>query len=123
MLGEIDLTLTRRAAGTYASGVWIPGAATNSTIRGSVQPMIGRARDRLPEAHRARQTQTLYTTATLQPLSIVGKQGCDRITLPDGRVCEVDVLSDWSAHAAPTAHREYVLLELGQDEVGGGGGA
>lgn len=123
MLGRVNLTLTRRAAGTRTNGLWVPGAATTSTIQGSVQPMNGRARERLPEGLRTRQTQTLYTTAQLQPLSITGKQGCDLITTPDGRVHEVDVLSDWSAHAAPTAHREYVLLELGQDEVGGGGGA
>lgn len=116
MLGAIPITLTTRAAGSYVAGVWTPGEATTSTILGSPQPLTGRQREKLPEGLRTKQTLRLFTTAVLSPLSIAGPTACDQVTI-DGRLYDVDVLSDWSKHAAPTAHREYLLIERGQDEV------
>ena len=70
------VVLHRTAAGTYTSGVWTPGATTDTTIMMSVQPLKGFEIQILPEGDRAKGSirlkmddpfqitdETAYTTA------------------------------------------------------------
>ena len=53
ILGQRQITLRRRAAGSRNTyGEWEPGAAADSTILASVQPVDGKTLERLPEGRR-----------------------------------------------------------------------
>lgn len=64
LLGERDVTRRRYSSGAYTAGVWSDGAATDTTIRASVQPLSGRDREVLEEGVRQRDGIKLYTTAS-----------------------------------------------------------
>lgn len=66
ILGEENLTRRRYAAGSWVSGVYVAGAATNSTIRGSFQPLNGEELATLPEGERHADQRKVYTTTALQ---------------------------------------------------------
>lgn len=59
------ITGRRRATGSYFNGVWVPGEASDITIRGSVQPAaakdISRILERLPEGSRITSAFKVYT--------------------------------------------------------------
>jgi len=88
ILGNEAITLNRTAAGSRVDGVFVPGAVTTSTIRGSWQPIAGAEALSLPEGERHRDWQKVYTKTALQPVDQhVGSAG-DRLVL-DGLTYEV----------------------------------
>ena len=121
ILGARTYTIEREAAGTVSSaGIFTPGASSTFTVRASWQPMTGREREQLPEGDRTRASGKLYCDAIQTPLRTAAPQGgprCD-VVQRDGRRYEVISELDWSDHASPTAHRSYVLAEIGLDEGG-----
>lgn len=60
LLGEQTLTRRRRGAPTWATGRHTPAAASDTTFRGSVQPMKGDERQVLPEGVRSLQAKKVY---------------------------------------------------------------
>jgi len=63
-LGETTLTRRRFAAPSYVAGRPVPGAATDTTFVGSVQPLNGRDRQVLPEGLRQRRGYKVYCPRT-----------------------------------------------------------
>lgn len=60
LLGEQDLTRRRFAASTWTAGRPVPGASSDTTFRGSVQPLPGKDRQVLPEGLRQREGRKVY---------------------------------------------------------------
>lgn len=55
-------SLTRRAAGTYVNGNYVPAVGTTTvTVAGSLQPVTGRELRDLSEAQRGDEIRVLYT--------------------------------------------------------------
>ncbi len=120
ILGGRTYTVSRVAAGSYSAttGAWTDGATSTFSIVGSWQPLNGREVERLPEAYRTRQSAKLLCAAAqpaLYPVRPGSAQRPDVVTRDDARYLVV-ASSDWTDHASPTAHRAYMLAELGPDE-------
>jgi len=116
ILGSEPVTLRRTAAGSRgADGRFVPGAATDTTLQASVQPMSGRDIERLPEGLRSRASLKLFAETELRLAEASGVYPCDRIVY-DGEVYEVGAAQKWGA-TSPIPHYEAVLLRIG--ETGG----
>lgn len=99
LLSARDITRRRFAAGSRnGSGVWVDGAATDSTIRASVQPLSGSELQRLPEGERERRRRKVYVRDAddLRVASQFAQHSADRLLI-DGDWYEVEQLDDWSA--------------------------
>ncbi len=59
------LTVTRKGAGSYTSGVWVAGAESEMVILASVQPMRPDEMESLPEGRRDKQAVKIYTSTEL----------------------------------------------------------
>jgi len=120
ILGAKKYTIEREAAGsTGTNGIYTPGATTTFDIVAGWQPMTGREREQLPEGDRTKASAKLYCDTAQPALRTVAPNGprCD-VLQRNGRRYEVLSEIDWSDHAATTAHRAYVLAEIGLDEGG-----
>lgn len=60
LLGEQTVTRRRYADGSWSGGRFTPGAATDTTFQGSVQPLGGKDRQVLPEGVRQRDGRKVY---------------------------------------------------------------
>lgn len=73
-------TITRTAAGSYVSGLFVAGSQLTLTIQASVQPVSGEDLKPLPEGRRLDDYVKVYTDSDLQMLQeSTGKQP-DRLT-------------------------------------------
>lgn len=64
-----SLTVKRPASGSYVNGVWVASAAaTEITIKASVQPASTEEMETLPEARRAQGVYTLFSSTKFQSL-------------------------------------------------------
>lgn len=107
-LGAEQVTLTRYAAGSRATGEWVEGAATTSMIWASVQPMPGRDRQNLPEGLRERDVRKVFTETMLRPASQHSGTSADRIDV-DGVAYEVMTVTPWRA---VLVHYEVVVARV-----------
>ena len=81
-LGDIDLTRRRTDPGTRTAGRFTPGATTDTSFRGSVQPMGGRDREVLPEGLRQSDGRKVYTDrGTLRTSNQHTKEPADQVLI------------------------------------------
>jgi hypothetical protein len=121
LLGETSLTVTRQAGGSYVQGVWTDGGGgpTTFSITVSVQPVTPRLIDMLPEGSRTDARFVFYAEIgqpEIYTVDLGGQVRADRVEY-NGREYMVQSVGDWSAHVSGLPYREYVLLEIGEDEV------
>lgn len=89
ILGSEPITLSRTSVGTRdASGTFVAGTVSTSTIQGSWQPLTGIEAQSLPEAERHKDWQKVYTRSELRPLNQHTGVAGDRLVL-DGLTYEV----------------------------------
>ena len=114
------LTVDRVAPGSYVSGLWVNGAASDFTIDGSVQPFQFRSRQLLPEGMRTFAKYKFFADSPDQPklisVDIGDFQNGDTVTRSDGNSYKVFEVADWSHDVDGCPHVEYALLEVGDDE-------
>jgi len=91
-LGEQSLTRRRFAAGVWTAGLWVEGAAVDSTFLGSVQPLKGKDRQVLEEGVRQRDGRKVY---------------CDR-----GTLLTADQHSGTSADHVLIGSLEFVVMHV-----------
>ena len=116
ILGEQDVTLTRRAAGAVGSdGRYAPGASTTSTIRASMQPPNDRLLQLLPEARRQSVTLMAFTEVALRTTDQATGLPADLLTYR-GETYEVLAVRQWPT-AGPLPHYESALTR--STETGG----
>lgn len=110
MLGFKDHTFTRYAAGTNTSGDFVPGASSQVTVKGSLQPLSAREQQRLKDGAHARARWTFFTKDAL--LVDEGLQKADELHRGDVRLKVIGV-EDYSdvLPGSGLAHREYYLAE------------
>lgn len=116
ILGKETVSVTTFATGSTAAGDYVPGATTARLVRGSIQPVSERTRDRLPEGIRTRATLEMYTRATLFTERLGTDQKADQVTRK-GRLYDVIGVEDWTGHKRGLPHFRYVLEEIGEDET------
>jgi hypothetical protein len=119
ILGPQTITVERNAAGTYVDGVYVPGAADAPfTVVGAIDVAPPRIVDMLPEAARVRARWTLYCDSLQTALKVtdlaVPRSG-DKLTVR-GFSYRVTEVGDWTHHSMGVPHRQYIMLEIGDDE-------
>ena len=118
MLGVQNLTLRTYANGTHGTdGRFTLGTATDTTIRGSIQPATWKDLQRLPEGERSQDIRKLFTqsVASLYVAEAGSLRNSDRI-VSGADVFEVSSVQNWPS-ASPIPHVEAILLRL--TETGG----
>ncbi len=116
ILGKETVSVATFAPGSTVAGDYAPGATTVRPVRGSIQPVSERTRDRLPEGIRTRATDEFYTKATLFTERLGTDQKADQITRK-GRLYDVVGVEDWTPHKRGLPHFRYILEEIGEDET------
>jgi len=114
MLGASTYTVTRRAAGNYSTGTFVPGVESQFEIEGSVQPLSGSELLLLPEGERVRARCKMYSHAELKTASVKDKTLADRVGVEE-RDLEVHSVSEFRNSGA-LSHFKYVLVAVGEDE-------
>ena len=115
MLAARSYTRKRLAAGAVATtgdnaGLYVPGAESTGTVRGSLQPLTPREIDRLPEGARVRARWKLYTAVgALKPASVSGQTEPDRVTV-DGVDHVVLSVESWPSATGGLRHDVAVLV-------------
>lgn len=85
-------TVTRRPPGVYTNGRFFPGNTTTLNITGSIQPLVGRDLELLPEGLRTRELLKIYSAT---PLLVHGaNQNPDLITI-SGVQYQVETAEQW----------------------------
>lgn len=103
----VPQTARRRAAGTYADGLWVEGIWEALDVVGTIQPLSGKEMDSLPEGRRERASYVLITTTPMR--------GVEPGTNPDevlafGAWCEVYKCEPWQSGILP--HYRCILQKL-----------
>lgn len=94
---EGGLPVTRRAAGSYVKGLYVPGASSSFVLDPViVQPAGKKEVARLPEGLRTREAIALHTTVELFTADDPGGRQGDQI-LYNGKTYEVQAIENWSA--------------------------
>lgn len=107
LLGERDLTRRRSADGAYTAGRWAAGATTDTTFRGSVQPLDGQDRQVLPEGLRQRDGRKVYAPSGTLRVDDQADESSGDLVVIDGvayRVVHVD-----SDHPLLTHDRAFLV--------------
>ena len=109
----LDITLTRRPAGSYVSGTWVPAATTATTIRASVQPAKFSSIMRLPEGLRTRGVVDVFSESELLAANeATGIEG-DMVSW-QGEQWEVQIVDAWldGHHAPELGHWRAVAVRV-----------
>lgn len=107
----VDATLYRRAAGSYSSGQWTPGAATSSAIQViALQPVTARELQMLPDGEHVRNYQKTWSTAAFDTRQ--GGIDSDRLVVA-GKTYEIVQVEDRTVLGA---YRKAYLREIMSDE-------
>ena len=83
-----NVSLTRQAAGSLVSGLFVPGVETVSNIRAAVQPLNGEDLVSLPEGQRQRESYKLFSVTEMKTASEEGATRSDKVSFY-GREFEV----------------------------------
>lgn len=109
ILGQESLTFKRFAAGSRGTdGRWTDGAATSTTLLGSVQPMNGNDLSTLPEGERSRRGRKVYTTTELRTVDQAAGTAADQLQI-DGEWWEVRSVAN---ERSVIAHYKVLVLAL-----------
>lgn len=108
MIGFINETLTRTvyAAATYDfnTGLPKPGAATITTITGSLQPISDKERLILPEGDRITANKKFYTKTKLTI--------SDKLVRSNGEIYEVIQVQEFTDYGQETDHYKCYLSKV-----------
>lgn len=110
------ITVKRRAAGAWTSGVFVPGAETEIQMVASVQPLRANEILQLPEHRRTREAMKVFTHERLHTTDEKAQTPGD-VVLHDGKRFEVHSVENWQIGTA-LPHYKSVLVK--QDGEGGG---
>lgn len=114
MLGFRTHTVTRYAVGSDVNGDFVPGASSEITVSGSLQPLTAREQQYLKDGAHARARWTFFTK---EPLLVdEGLQKADELHWNGRRLVCIGV-EDYSS-ALPGSglnHYEYYLAEKEHD--------
>ena len=109
-----DLTVTRKAIGSYVNGLWVDNGQNSSfTIKASVQATDAEILQTLPEGYRTKESYTLFTDSKLQT-SVVSKTNPDVVTIED-EPYQVVRVTPWKNLSYPTAHYEILVVRENVD--------
>jgi hypothetical protein len=112
ILGQRDITRRRYAVGSRGSdGRWTAGAATDSTIQGSVQPADGDELATLPEGDRSKRARKVYTETELRTGAQEEELAPDRLVF-DGEVWEV---REVAREHSTLAHYKAIVVQLQEE--------
>jgi len=108
MIPRMTLTVKRPAAGTWVKGVFVPGTATQMTIRASVQPATKNDIEFLPEGRRNSKSYALFTDTRL---NMVTTSNPDIITIysEDFELMREEVWQNGLIN-----HYKYIVAKIGQ---------
>jgi len=105
-----DITVYRRAAGSYAAGgLYQQGTETSFVITASVQPATGEALQALPEGQRNLETYAIYTDSELKVAGEAPASQGDQLLI-NGRRFEVQSQRDWQNNVVN--HRVYLAQKV-----------
>lgn len=95
-------TVTSYAAGDYTTspGSWTEGATSTASVKASVQPFSGRAKDELPEGARTNDARYVFTETALTPTDDAAGTNGDTLVI-DGEVFEVKAVDPWGGSILP----------------------
>jgi hypothetical protein len=113
---SVALTLRRHAPGEYVNGIWHEdGQETDTTIRGSMQPLNGNERmDLLPEGRRNCDSVKIFTDVQARPARQDDGQNADIILAPSGREYEVISCEPWTLSGTALSHFRIIGMKLGE---------
>ena len=117
LLGAAYHTIRRRAPGAWVEGVFEPGAEVETTVWGSVQPIIGRVVEIRQEGARLEGSFFLFTKDDTLQLTDLGLDTDSDILLFRGREYKIYKDQDWMGHTTGLPHHQHVLVEVGLDEL------
>lgn len=91
-----DVTRRRWAAGSYdADGRYVEPSYADTTIRASVQPLVGDELLRLPEGQRQKRAIKFYTISDIRTVDDATKTKADQI-IDSSVTFEVYTAEDWT---------------------------
>ncbi len=95
-----NFTLTQQATGSRDSeGLWVEGAETSATLKGSIQPSTDKERLQLPEGERASEAITVYINTTdkdaISPIKVGTTQADSDIITVDSLNYAVRSVTPW----------------------------
>lgn len=115
LLGQQTYTVSRYAAGSNVAGDYVPGAESQLTVQGSLQPRTPDARktQHHPSGARAQATWEFYTRDTLQIADTTGTGAAADELHHEGRRLVVLAVDDYAMQRPGNrlAHRVYYLAE------------
>lgn len=112
ILGEEPITLRRAAAGSRdATGAYVPGTTSTTTIKASVQPLTGKDTNSLPEGERHKDWLKLYTRSELRPVNQHTGAAGDRVEV-DGITYEVRAVKRYRT-VCPHYRADVVRIQEG----------
>lgn len=114
-LGSQTLTV-ERTTGSVVDGVWTQNVTTSFDIAGSVQPVIGRELQSLPEGQRTRARYKLFTESDLIVIDSASGTEPDRVQYLE-KSWQVQEDENWNGHTTGLPHRKYFLIEPGDDSL------
>lgn len=114
-LGTRTISVSRRAAGSYVNGVWVPGAASVLSMEASVQPLSPREAQKLPEGERIKESRKLYLNEELFPNDDATQKSADIVTI-DGVQFQVFSCEPWTG-LGMLPHYKAVLLKHNAGEL------
>ena len=88
------ITITRKAAGTYVSGVYIPGVTSSINAIASIQPLNGKELQALPELQHAKEVYKIYTSTELLTVNDALGTRADIVSF-GGKTFEVQKVEPW----------------------------
>ncbi len=98
-----QITVTRRAQGSYVSGRHVPGSDQDFEAAANIQPLNGAELLQLAEGDRQREVNKIYTAFALA--------NSDVVTRADGIRYEVQAVEDWTAFHQPHFKARLMRME------------
>jgi hypothetical protein len=110
LISRKELTAYNITGGQFTKGHWVKGTPNQFTFKASVQPMIGRELEMLPEGRRHTQSYFLFTDNLLQT---VEGQNPDIVVI-DNEQHEVFQRQNWQNQII--GHYRYIVIKLDKEK-------
>lgn len=110
LISRKELTAYNLTGGQYTKGRWVGVTPNQFTFKASVQPMVGRELEMLPEGRRHSQSYFLFTDSLLQT---VEGQNPD-IVIIDNEQHEVFQRQNWQNKIIQ--HYRYIVYKLDKEK-------